>query len=156
MKVAAEVEKFFQEYRWAEASKEVESLIAAYPNSQQALALRQQLAERKQTRKKVLLASWEAAVKRGATDRSIEILQELDPYLLPNEGIALQEAAKDVYKNKLHNLGVQFSLAVSGGHWQKAFDVGQEIVSHFPNSRMAEEIRSKIDVLKQKAEAQAG
>jgi hypothetical protein len=156
MKVTAEVETLFQEYRWAEASKEIESLIAAYPNSQEARALQQQLAERKQSRKKVLLASWEAAVKRGATDRSIEILKELDPYLLPNEGLALQEAAKDVYKNKLHNLGVQFSLAVSGSHWRKAFEVGQEIISHYPNSRMAEEIRDKIDVLEQKSETQAG
>jgi len=155
MKVTVEVEAFLQEHRWAEASKEIESLITAYPNSQEARALQRQLAERKQSRKKVLLASWEAAVKRGATDRSIEILKELDPYLLPNEGLALQEAAKDVYKNKLHNLGVQFSLAVSGSHWQKAFGVGQEIITHFPNSRMAEEIRDKIEVLKQKAEAQA-
>jgi len=156
VRVTAEVEKLFQEYRWAEASKQIEDLIAAYPDSQQAHSMRRKLADKKQARKKILLAAWDAAVHRGATDRSLEILKELDPYLLPNEDLTLQEAAQDVYKNKLHNLGVRFSLAVSGGHWKKAFEVGREITDQFPNSRMAEEIRGKIDVLRQKAEGRPG
>ncbi|MGA1980808.1 MAG: hypothetical protein ABSG99_09685, partial [Sedimentisphaerales bacterium] len=83
-----------------------------------------------------------------ATDRSLEILRDLDQYLTPNEGLALQEAARDVFRTKLHNLGVQFSLAVSGRQWAKALETGNEIIRDFPNSRMAEEIREKLDILK--------
>ena len=53
-------------------------------------------------------------------------------------------------QNKLHSLGVRFSLAVSGRNWQTALETGREIIKDFPNSKMAEEIRERIDTLEQK------
>ena len=106
-------------------------------------------------RKKVLLNSWDDAVKRQLTDRGLEILRELDVYLTPNEALALQEAARDIFRNKLHSLGVRFSLAISGKQWQNAINTGQEIIKDFPNSRMAEEIRERMDILKQNLATQA-
>lgn len=152
----AQVEKLFENYQWAKASAQIEGLIKAYPKSEEAKALRQELLDKKEERKKVLLGAWDDAVKRQATDRSLEILRELDLYLAPNEALALQKAAKDVFKTKLHNLGIQFSLAISGKNWAKALEISQEITRHFPNSRIAGEIREKTDVLKQKVEEQAG
>ncbi len=146
----ANIERLFNEYQWAKASAQIEKLIRAFPNSAQAGQMRQKLIDKKEERKKVLLTLWDDAVKRQATERSLEILRELDMYLSPNEGLALQEAAKDVFKNKLHNIGVRFSLAVSGRQWQKALDAGQEIIREFPNSRMAQEIRERIEVLKER------
>jgi hypothetical protein len=132
------------------ASTRIEKLISAYPDSEEAKVMRPRLIEKKGEHKKVLLNAWDDAVKRRATDRSLEILKELDLYLTPAEGLALQEAARDVFKDKLHNLGIQFSLAVSGEQWDKAIQVGQEIMRDFPNSRMSAEIREKMDVLKQR------
>jgi len=151
----AHVEKLLEDRQWAKASAQIEWLIREYPANDKAVALRQRLAEKKDERKKVLLNAWDDAVKRQATDRSLEILRELDQYLTPNEGLALQEAARDVFRTKLHNLGVQFSLAISGKQWAKALETGQEIIRDFPNSRMAEEIREKIDVLKTHASQRA-
>ena len=34
--------------------------------------------------------------------------------------------------------------------------LGAEIISEFPNSRMAEEVKSKLDILTQRAQQQAG
>jgi len=150
--VIAHIEKHLEDHQWAKASAQTEQLIRAYPNSEKAMVLRQKLIDKKDERKKVLLNAWDDAVKRQATDRSLEILRELDQYLTPNEGLALQEAARDVFRTKLHNLGVQFSLAISGRQWAKALQTGQEIVRDFPNSRMADEIREKIVILKQHAE----
>lgn len=154
--VMAHIEKLSGDYRWAEAGEQVEGLIRAHPKSEQVRALRQKLLDKKEERKKVLLTAWDDAVQRGATDRSLEILRELDMYLTPNEGLALQEAAKDIFKTKLHNLGVQFSLAVSGKNWAKALDIGRQITRDFPNSKMADEIRKKLDILKQKVGPQSG
>jgi len=70
--------------------------------------------------------------------------------------LALKEAARNVFKDKLHNLGVQFSLAVSGEQWGKAIQIGREIIRDFPNSRMSAEIRERMDVLKQKSNSSAG
>ena len=118
--------------------------------------MRQKLLDKKLERKKILLTAWDDAVKRQDTDRSLEILKELDQYLTPNEGLALQEAARDIFRTKLHNLGVQFSLAVSEKRWNKAFEVGKEITQNFPNSRMAKEIHEKIEILQRNVQQQAG
>ncbi len=148
--VIAHTEKLFEDHQWAKASTLIERLIRAEPESEKAKAMRQKLVDKKGERKKVLLNAWDDAVKRQATDRSLEILRELDMYLTPNEGLALQEAAKDAFRSKLHNLGVQFSLDISEKQWQKALQTGHQIIHDFPNSKMAEEIRERIDILKQK------
>jgi len=152
--VIAHIGKLFETYQWAKASALIERLIKAEPLSENAKAMRQQLIDKKNDRKRVLLTAWDDAVKRQATDRSLELLRELDTYLTPNEGLALQEAARQVFRNKLHSLGVQFSLAVSEKRWGKALQTGEEIMQDFPNSKMAEEIREKLDILRDKATAQ--
>jgi hypothetical protein len=139
---------------WARASIQIESLIKEHPSSEKARALRQELIDTKEGRKKILLAAWDDAVQQAETDRSLEILRELDMYLTPNEGLALQEAAKDVFKTKLHNLGVQFAMAISNKQWDEALEIGQQIVRDFPNSRMSTEIQEKLDVLRQNVEVQ--
>ncbi len=150
----AQVEKLFDACQWVKASLQIESLIRSNPTSDKLKALRQKLVERKEERKRILLAAWDDAVTRQETDRSLEILRELDMYLTPNEALALQEAAKDVFRTKLHNLGVQFALAVSDKHWSNALEIGQQIVRDFPNSRMSVEIREKLHVLRQNVELQ--
>jgi len=153
--VIAHIEKLFESYEWPKASILIERLIKTYPDSEEAKQMRQKLLDGKEERKKALLNLWDDAVKRQATDQSLEILRELDLYLTPNEGLALQEAARDVFRTKLHNLGVQFSIAVSAKHWDKALETGRQIAREFPNSKMAEEIRERWDILKQRAEQQS-
>lgn len=154
--VIVHIEKLFENYQWAKASAQIERLIRAYPKSKEAEALRQKLLDKKQERKKILLTAWDDAVQRQATDQSLEILRELDLYLTPNEGLALQEAARDVFKTKLHNLGGRFSLAISGKNWAEALRIGSEITHDFPNSRIADEIREKWNILEQKDQQQPG
>ncbi len=151
----AEVERLFNACQWVKASLQIESLIRAHPGSEKMKALRLQLVERKEERKRILLAAWDDAVTRQQTDRSLEILRELDMYLTPNEALALQEAAKDVFRTKLHNLGVQFAMAVSDKQWTNALDIGQQIMRDFPNSRMCIEIRDKLHVLRQNVQLQS-
>jgi len=146
----AHIEKLIAEYQWTKASTQIERLIQSHPDCEKAKALRQKLVDKKEERKKILLTAWDEAIKRQAVDRSLEILKDLDQYLTPNEGLALQEGARDVFRTKLHNLGVQFSLAVSEKQWDTALKTGEQIIKEFPNSKMAEEIREKIDVLRQR------
>jgi outer membrane protein assembly factor BamD (BamD/ComL family) len=150
----AHIEKLLDNCYWARASAQIEGLIKAYPDSEKAKLMRHILFDNKQSRKKILLAAWDDAVKQQETDRSLEILKELDLYLTPNEGLALQEAARDIFRTKLHNLGVQFSIAVTEKQWNGAFNIGRQIIKDFPNSRMSEEIRGKLDVLEQNVQMQ--
>ncbi|MHC4425294.1 MAG: hypothetical protein ACYSYV_04255 [Planctomycetota bacterium] len=148
------IEKLLDDCQWARASAQIEGLVKACPDSEQAKAMRQTLLDKKQERKRILLAAWDDAVRRQETDRSLEILKELDLYLTPNEGLALQEAARDVFRTKLHNLGVQFAIAVTEKQWTGALDIGQQIVNDFPNSKMSEEIRGKMGALRQNVQLQ--
>ncbi|MCH8119910.1 MAG: hypothetical protein IIC00_09305 [Planctomycetes bacterium] len=151
----AHIGKLLNDCQWVRASAQIEGLIKAYPDFERAKSMRQILLDKKQERKKILLAAWDDAVKQQETDRSLEILKELDLYLTPNEGLALQEAARDVFRTKLHNLGVQFSIAVAEKRWTSALDVGQQIITDFPNSKMSEEIHGKLEVLKQNVQMQS-
>jgi hypothetical protein len=137
-------------YEWNKAKEQIDRLLKSYPDSPRVQELSQTFADRKENRKRELLAAWDDAIKRQATDESLEILRELDTYLTPNEGLALQESARDVFRTKLHNMGVQFSMAVTGKRWAQAVEIGEQIMRDFPNSRMAQEIREKIDVIKSK------
>jgi len=152
--LVAHINKLLDECQWGRASAQIEGLIKAHPDDEQAKTMRQVLLDKKQERKRILLAAWDDAIQNQETDRSLEILKELDQYLTPNEGLALQEAARDVFRTKLHNLGVQFAIAVTEKRWVGALDVGQHIIAEFPNSKMSEEIRGKLDVLKQNVQMQ--
>ena len=145
------IDKLLEQYQWITASVQIEGLIKNYPDSDKAILMRQKLVDKKEERKRQLLAVWDEAVKRADTDRSLQVLKELDTYLTPSEGLALQEAASEVFKNKLHNLGVRFSLAVSDKQWADALITGHEIIRGFPNSRMADEIRVKLATLRELA-----
>jgi len=152
--VMAHINKLLDDCQWVRASAQIEGLIKAHQDNEQAKAMRQILLDKKQERKRILLAAWDDAIQNQETDRSLEILKELDQYLTPNEGLALQEAARDAFRTKLHNLGVQFAIAVTEKRWVGALDIGQHIITDFPNSKMSEEIRSKLDVLKQNVQMQ--
>lgn len=145
------IDNLLEQYQWTTASVQIERLRAIYPDAEQVKIIQQRFIDKKEQRKRELLSVWDEAVKKSDTDYSLMILKELDMYLTPSEGLALQEAASEVFKNKLHNMGVQFSLAVSDKHWQRALETGRQIIRDFPNSRMADEIRSKLPILRELA-----
>lgn len=150
-KVVKYIDRLIEQHQWTVAAVQAERLIKTHPDLEQANQVRQKIIEKKELRKRQLLAEWDEAVKKEDTDRSLRILSELDMYLTPSEGLALQEAASQVFKNKLHNMGVQFSLAVTDKHWPQALQCANEIVKDFPNSKMAHEIRVKYSILKELA-----
>jgi hypothetical protein len=150
--VITHIERLCDEHQWTKATMQAQRLIKSNPNHLRVQALPDMIANRREERKRELLRAWDDAVKRGATDESIEILRELDLYLTPNEGLALQESARDVFRNKLHELGVQFSMAVTEKRWADALATGEQIMQDFPNSRMAQEIRERHDALKKRVE----
>lgn len=152
--IIAHVEKLMDQAFWAQAALQIDNVIKMFPYSEKAKAMPSRLQERKDLRKGELLCEWDKAVRAKETDRSLDILKELDQYLTPAEALALQESASTVFRTKLHNLGVQFTMAVTERKWQDAFETGKRIVQDFPNSRMAVEIRTRLDILREHAKKQ--
>ncbi len=154
-KVIGQIGLLLNQYEWTKASVQIEGLIKAYPDSERARSMRQHLHEKREEHKKELLSAWDNAVQHQDTDKGLAILKELDHYLTPNEALALQEAAQDVFRTKLHNMGVKFSMAVSDKNWHEALSVGRQIITEFPNSKMSGEIQGKLDVLQQNVQLNA-
>ncbi len=147
-----QVRRHIAAQEWDRARREMDRLLAQHPNNSDVLDLPKLFTIRRGDHKRRLLKEWDQSVQRNEVDRGIAILRELDQYLTPNEAAALEESARGVFRTKLHNLGLQFSLAVSEHNWREALAVGREIVEEFPNSRMAGEVRERLDVLARRAE----
>ena len=81
------------------------------------------------------------------------ILAELDQFLTPDEAQPLRDIARDVIARTRDAMGEQFKAAVQTKRWPEAVTVGQEIVTRFPNTRMATEVRDVLDALRAKAGA---
>jgi hypothetical protein len=145
------IERLMDEYKWQRASQEMERLIKLFPRHERVTALPAELNRRREARKQELLKEWHTAVQREETDRGITLLTELDQYLTPEEAQKLSDDARHVFKARLVNLGVQFSLAVQEQRWRDALDIGVQIREEFPNSRMAKEVATKIEVLRMRA-----
>ena len=62
--------------------------------------------------------------------------------------------ARGVIGKKRQNLGVQFKLAVADHEWIDALHVGEQIIADFPNTKMADEVLSMMDLLKERAAGQ--
>src|SRR5207302_1652075 len=91
---------------------ESERLHRHYPDFDQVQKLPQEIEARRLATKRQLKDAWQEAIGRKDVDGSIEILKKLDSYLTREEAEAMQEAARGVFKEKLNQLGAQFTLAV--------------------------------------------
>lgn len=148
---AAKVEVFLDELDWDAARREMDRLLNQFPDSPEVRELPKLFTRRRGEHKRRLLKEWDESVQRNEVDRGIEILKQLDQYLTTNEAAALEESARGVFRAKLHNLGVAFSLAVTEHNWPEALEVGRQIVEEFPNSRMAHEVTERMQALEKRA-----
>jgi hypothetical protein len=147
------LEKHVKNEAWGPAFQEAQRVMALFPGEEAVKQLPQEIENLRQNRKKQLLDSFADANTRRDTDGAIEILKKLDQYLTPSEAQNMEEAARGIFKEKLNLLRTQFSLAVQDHKWDDAKRIGDEIISDFPNTRMAQEVAEKMDFLRQRATA---
>lgn len=150
-KIAAALQRFnalCEARKWDQAHSEVDRLRLLYPQEPQISALPRELEQRRRHYKRDLLKRYEEAVRLANVDAAHTLLLELDHYLAPNEAAALKESARGVFRAKLQQMGVQFSLAVTEKNFEKAIEIGEGIIREFPNSRYAQEIQSMMPTLR--------
>ncbi|MBW7905820.1 MAG: hypothetical protein LC135_00050 [Phycisphaerae bacterium] len=137
--------------KWEQAEREVVRLRAIFPGDERISRLTQQVGQRRRLFKNFLLREYDQAIRVHDVDGAHRLLFELDRYLTPSEAAALKESARGVFKAKLLQEGVQFSLAVSDRQFDKALEVGERICREFPNSRYAREIQAMMPHLRRRA-----
>ena len=150
------IERFIRQERWQEALAEAHKVAQQFPSDEQAHNLPHWVEERRASHKRQLIESWQEAINRRDIDGSIEILRKLDPYLTPSEAEAMQEPARNLFKEKLNSLRTQFTLVVQDHKWAEAIKLGETITRDFPNTRAAQEVRDMMPALRERHAAGEG
>ena len=149
--VVTKIDTFCRQEKWTEALRESERLHRHYPDFEAVQKLPEEIESRRQATKRQLLDAWNEAIARKDVDGSIEILKKVDLYLTRQEAEAMQESARGVFKEKLNQLGAQFTLAVQDKKFHDALRVGEVITRDFPNSGIAREVRDLMESLRSRA-----
>ena len=96
-----------------------------------------------------------AAAAKDDTPRAMKLLEQIDREFNATEGLRIQDVAREVIAKQRENLRVQFEMAVHDQEWGHALTVGEEIIEKFPNTKMADEVRERIELLKERSAGQA-
>jgi len=136
---------------WASAYAEAARISRLFPDSHRTRGLEQRVRKAWDSHKKVLEREFLEAAGGGHVEDAMQLLKDLDIFLTPDEAAPLQEVARGVINKARANIGLQFKLAVQDQDWSTAVRVGETIIDEFPNTRMAEEVRERIDVLRARA-----
>lgn len=136
-----QVEELFAASDWERARAEIKRLTGLYPDHERIAALPDRLEYSFAERKELLKRRFREAAERKEVDRSIAMIKQLDEYLSTQEAKELTAVVREVFRDKLDNLTVQFELAVHSQRWLEAVDVAKQIISEFPNTRRARELR---------------
>lgn len=136
--------------RWAESFAEAARIERLYPDSHRVSGLRDRVEEARQRHRRDLERRFLLAAEREKVDEAMALLRELDQYLTPAEAEPFAEVARGVITKSRENLGVRFKLMVQDHQWAQAIEVGEQIVGEFPNTRMAQEVRELVPVLRER------
>ncbi len=136
---------------WGAAYAEAARISRLFPDSHRTRGLEQRVRKAWESHKKTLEREFLEAAGAGHVEDAMQLLKDLDVFLSPDEAAPLQEVARGVINKARANIGLQFKLAVQDHDWATAVQVGETIIDEFPNTRMAEEVRQRIDVLRARA-----
>ena len=138
----AGIDRLCKEEKWVDAFTLSDRVIRRFGADMDAKLLRTRIEERRQNKKVELVQQFHAAVERKDVDEAADLIRRLDPYLTPDEGQQLAEAAREVFKNRLLRLREQFATAMQQHDYSEAIRVGEIIKRDFPNSQLAKEVKN--------------
>jgi len=144
------LDELIDQRRWSDAFAEAASIGRLYPESPRVDGLQERVATARDRFKHDLERRFLEAAQREDTELAMNLLKELDLYLTEDEAEQYREVARGVIGRARDNLGVRFKIAVQDKAWDAALEVAEQILRDFPNSRMADEVRSMIDTLRER------
>ncbi|MFG0328657.1 MAG: hypothetical protein ACF8PN_02055 [Phycisphaerales bacterium] len=145
------INQLIDHHEWAVAYAEAARIKRLFPDERRVQGIDVQIRHAWEDHKHALEREFLDAADRGEVDHAMELLKELDQYLTEREAEPYREVARGVISKARENLGLQFKLAVQDRDWRTASRVGEMIITEFPNTLMAREVREKIDVIRAKA-----
>ncbi|MHC4083447.1 MAG: hypothetical protein ACYSU2_19215 [Planctomycetota bacterium] len=152
--VQAAVDQFevsLGERNWAAVHQQAARIRRLYPDSHLVGELDQRIQLARHEHKSELESRFLEAARREDVETAMDLLKQLDLYLGRDEAGRLTEVAEGVIMRHRENLGAAFRIAVNDHRWSEAARLGGTIIAEFPNTQMAAEVRSMIEVLRTRA-----
>ena len=150
----ADVDNMIDAGKLAEADIAGQRLQRMYPDSPGMHGLEARIRAARSQVKRDLKEAFVEAAARGDTRLAMQLLRDLDHHLTASEAVEVREAAAETVSQYREALSTRFKMAVSDHRWAEAATVGEQIVSEFPNDRMATEVREMLDRLNERAVAE--
>ncbi|MCE9591066.1 MAG: hypothetical protein K8S99_11135 [Planctomycetes bacterium] len=144
-------EKMLVDHEWDRAVAEAAKIQRLFPDSLKVRDLSKRAREARELYKHSVERQFLQAAERDDVELAMELLKELDKYLTEAEAGPFREVARGVIGKKRQNLGVQFKLAVQDKEWMQAVRVGEQVIREFPNTKMSDEVRGMLDLLRERA-----
>jgi uncharacterized protein YjgD (DUF1641 family) len=145
------LDELIASHKWEPALSEAARISRVFHDSPQVDGLRHRVISARDRHKEAIERRFLEAARNENIEEAMDLLHEMDHLLSEHEAEQFREVARGVIGKARENLGVEFKLAVQDKAWDQAADVGQRIIKEFPNSRMATEVRSMIDQIRDRA-----
>jgi hypothetical protein len=152
--VQAAVDQFevsLGERNWAAVHQQAARIRRLYPESHLVGELDRRIQMARLEHKGELESRFLDAARREDVEMAMDLLKQLDLYLSREEAGRLTEVAEGVIVRHRDNLGAAFRSAVNEHRWREAAQLGETIIAEFPNTQMAAEVRSLLEVLRTRA-----
>ncbi|MEE2819587.1 MAG: hypothetical protein VX615_03140 [Planctomycetota bacterium] len=133
--------------KWVEAYQFAARLRRLFPESPLLHNIEQLIIDHRTAYRHQLEDKFVEAAKNDNPEMAMKLLIELDRYLTPEEARKFRDTADSVIATYRENLGARFKMAVSDHRWQEAIEFGEAIMSQFPNTKMAEEVKAMIETI---------
>ena len=154
LEVQAALDQFdasLDESNWAVVHQQAARIRRLYPDSHVVRDLEFRIETARNKQKTELEGRFLEAAEQDDPAVAMQLLKQLDNYLSRDEAQRLTAAAQGVILRHRESLGRAFRVAVSEHRWAQAAEQGEAIIAEFPNSKMANEVRPMIEVLRSRA-----
>lgn len=136
---------------WAKAHRDAGRIKRLYPTHPLVQDIDQRIMMARDDHKRELEAQFLDAASREDVELSMSLLKHLDRYLSREEAERLGPTAQNIVLKHRERLSAQFKNAVNDHRWSEAAQVGDVIIAEYPNTKMADEVRTMIDALRVRA-----
>ncbi|HWB18654.1 MAG TPA: hypothetical protein VG711_00015 [Phycisphaerales bacterium] len=137
---------------WGAAYQHAARVRQLNQDPQLSMEMEQRILQARMQYGKELQSRFLEAAHKNDLSQAMALLKELDRYMTREEAASIAGVAQDVVVRYRESLSVQFKLAVSEHRWKEAVILGDQITLEFPNTKMADEVRQMIVVLRQRAQ----
>lgn len=154
LEVQAALDQFeasLAEHHWAEVHQQAARIRRLYPDSHLVGEMDQRIERARSRHRNDLERRFLEAAEQDDPTTAMGLLKELDHYLSRDDAQRLAGTAEEVIVRHRDSLSRRFRIAVNEHLWGEAAQLGEAIIVEFPNSKMATEVGSMIEVLRSRA-----